>query len=227
MIAWWSGLLIGFLGSLHCVGMCGPIALALPGRNRLSHKIIFNRLQYHGGRVLGYALLGALVGILGQGALLLEMQQYFSIFTGVLLILLSFHLGVNSLPKFALQLLNSLKRKLGALFRQKSGPVYFHIGLLNSFLPCGLTYIALATAMSQMAYLDSVLFMAAFGMGTFPAMMLVSMGTTFFSRQRIAALYPALKYLTICLGCLLVLRGLGLGIPYLSMALDANGPVCH
>ena len=83
----WTAFLLGFLGSFHCVGMCGPIALAVGGKG--SNKFLFNKIIYNLGRSLTYAMLGLVIGSLGFSLSLAGIQQGISIGMGILVVLLS------------------------------------------------------------------------------------------------------------------------------------------
>lgn len=212
-----SGILLGMLGSLHCIGMCGPIALSLPVVDTNQASKYIGTFLYNVGRVLTYATLGLLFGVIGQTFAVIGVQQFLSIFIGVLLLLFLF------IPKrfFHKQVLfpgfmQSIRQRIGVLFQTKSYRSLFSIGLLNGLLPCGLVYVAIAGAIATGSVLKSSIFMACFGLGTLPMMWLVAfMGTKLklkFGLQ-IRKMYPLILGV---MACLLILRGLGLGIPYVS-----------
>lgn len=229
-----GGFVLGLLGSVHCIGMCGPLALSLPvyNSNRLYH--FFSLLCYQLGRVFTYSLLGLLLGLAGRQLQLASLQQGFSIITGVL-ILLSLFFYAGRKQKLRLPFLDTFYKKIQQyiIFLMK-GPQslksYFLLGLANGLLPCGMVYIAIAGALSSNSLTGSTGFMAAFGAGTMPAMMLVSyfgllMKPTL--RKQLQQVVPVTMAL---MGVLLVLRGLNLGIPYISPILPGvKGEVisCH
>ena len=84
-----SAFLVGFLGSFHCVGMCGPIALALPLEKKSNWSFFSGRLLYNGGRVLTYSVLGLLVGIIGHTIAMAGFQKVLSIATGILILIIA------------------------------------------------------------------------------------------------------------------------------------------
>lgn len=210
----------GLLSSFHCVGMCGPIALATPNVGTRNGHIMFGKLLYHTGRVVTYAILGALVGLIGVSLQIIGVQQSISIISGSLVVLG----GVFSFSKLE-QLLSGGFRLvnhsfIGRLFKTPTYPSLFLIGLINGLLPCGLVYVALLGAVSTQSMVDGAIFMAFYGMGTLPLMMLVNVLGQFLSpvlRNRIRKILPLL---IILVGLLLIMRGLNLGIPYISPNLE-------
>lgn len=216
----WAGLLFGLLGSFHCVGMCGPIAMALPFVGSSGWRYFAGRLLYNGGRIVTYASLGVLAGAFGQSLQLAGLQQTVSIISGVLiLLLLILPAALKSKASSALGTDNAMgwvRRKLAFYFQQNSLGSLFVVGMLNGLLPCGFVYIALAGAISAPGIGGAMLYMALFGLGTFPLMFLISLSGKLISLKVRAAFNKAVPYVGICLAVLFIVRGLGLGIPYLS-----------
>jgi len=228
-----TAFVLGFAGSMHCLGMCGPIVLALPDKSR-SLKISFysGRLFYNFGRVITYVILGFIFGALGQVISLAGFQSALSIVLGVLVIA-SLFLPLSKTLDFFTN--NALWRKtLGALFRKKSHSALAGIGLLNGFLPCGLVYTALAGASASGDILYGGLFMFMFGIGTIPALLVLSVVGKQTRINWQGLIKRALPAMALILGSLLILRGLSLGIPYISPDLSRQGtknelfiPQCH
>lgn len=220
-----AGFGVAFVGSLHCIGMCGPIAMLLPASGARGGALVVNRLAYNLGRVVSYALLGVAGGIIGRTVALAGYQQALSICLG-LAVLVSV-LGPAALQRWlathgvTLWLESTLKKALSALFRRRSLFSTLLLGFANGFLPCGLVYVALAAGATLGSVTRSVAFMAGFGLGTLPVMMGVSLAAPALPatvRRKIGRIIPAL---TVVVGVLLVLRGLNLGIPYVSPAVQA------
>jgi sulfite exporter TauE/SafE len=231
-----SGCLVGMLGSLHCVGMCGPLALALPVPPGPAGTFFLGRLLYNGGRGVTYAVLGAAAGSVGHFVVLAGWQQALSLVAGGLL-LLSVALpaafaAMSSRLALPGRAAGVLRGKLVQLFQRRSVRVLFLIGLLNGLLPCGFVYVGLAAAASTGALLSGALFMTGFGLGTLPVMMGVSLagrriGPVF--RKRLSVLTPVV---TVALALVIILRGMSLGIPYVSPVLPqqqgaADPSCCH
>ena len=216
----WTAFLVGLVGSLHCVGMCGPIALALPRSGPSRLRLLSGRVLYNTGRVMTYSLMGLVVGLLGQGISLAGYQQGLSIALGVLL-LLALLFSVNLESKFiALPLIDRLmlrlRKALGKLLGQPRQGAMLTIGVLNGFLPCGFVYIGLAGAISTGSGLGGAAYMALFGLGTYPLMLATSMLGGLLGpgiRQR---LRPLMMIVALAFALLFILRGLNLGIPYVS-----------
>lgn len=231
---WWSTFTIGLLGSLHCVGMCGPIALALPsGKGRM--KFITGRLLYNLGRVVTYTIIGALFGLLGLSLSMAGFQQWLSIVTGVVMILMVL-LPIRYAQKLNLPWLSQfnrwLKQRFSYFFKKSNWYSHFFIGLFNGLLPCGLVYVALAAAIASGSIVDGMLYMGLFGLGTMPLMLAVALAGNIVKiswRNKISRLVP---YFVTLLGLLFILRGLNLGIPYLSPEIFISDnikevPLCH
>ncbi len=231
----YTALLFGLLSSLHCVGMCGPIALMLPVGNSKGIAKYSRIALYHLGRLSAYAGIGLLFGLLGRGLFLAGIQQQLSIVIGVAMILVSLvsekSLGKYDVSKPIFLLLSKLKTALGALFKSRSLPSFFTIGMLNGLLPCGMVYVALFGAIAMQTAALGSLYMLFFGLGTLPLMgsiSIVSDCISLRSRNKIQQLIPVFA---IVLGLLFIVRGLGMGIPYVSPAPTSlfvqQHPTCH
>lgn len=221
-----TGFIVGILGSLHCAAMCGPIALALPAGEGDRGGFIAGRLLYNGGRMLTYLTLGAVLGSVGSFFALAGLQQALSIAVGALMIVALFvPSAINRLStrwSFLLRLHHALQERLGIVLRKKTLPSLFAFGLLNGLLPCGLLYAALGAAATLADPVRGMLFLGGFGAGTVPVMAGIGLAGTSIRagvRRRVAAVLPVF---TFALGMLLILRGLNLGIPYVSPAVDEN-----
>ena len=235
-----AALTLGFFGSLHCIGMCGPLALALLPTNGAQSsllRIASGSLLYNGGRVVTYAMLGLLFGLLGGAARVAGLQQVLSIGTGVIILLwlvLPKHLTQRVEAKHHVAaLLARLKLWLNRLLRSHRFAAQFGVGLLNGLLPCGFVYLALAGALAQPSMLRSSLFMALFGVGTMPAMLAIMLPNGLLSPARRVSLRRVMPVGTAVVAVLLIVRGLALGVPYLSPnlasspAAQTTAPACH
>lgn len=223
----WAGFVFGLLGSFHCVGMCGAIALALPGQSQGSTtgRYVVGRLLYNLGRVTTYAALGSLAGAVGQGLRLAGVQQRLSILSGVLILLLVV-VPERHTSRLAAGLglgrpLAWVKTTLAGLFQQSSTWVLYAAGLLNGLLPCGLVYLALAGALSAPGGAGAAAYMGCFGLGTLPLMLSLSLSGQLVPLAWRTRLRRAVPYTAAGLAVLFIVRGLDLGIPYLSPQLDA------
>jgi hypothetical protein len=216
------GLMMGLFSSAHCVGMCGPLVLALPLHPSNPYRQAFQLLLYALGRISAYLILGILFGLLGQQIQMAGWQQSLSIGLGILMI------ATVLLPQwkgFQTISLNPLFRPLHtALTRQfkkgRAGNLAF-IGFLNGFLPCGMVYMAIAGALVLGDLTQAGLFMAGFGLGTVPALFALAWMANSVSFKWRASLQRVLPVFTLVLGLLFILRGLGLGIPLLSPPTEA------
>jgi sulfite exporter TauE/SafE len=229
-----SAIIFGLLGSFHCIGMCGPIAFMLPIDRHNKTKGFFQILSYHLGRLLSYSLIGLLFGFLGKGFYFFGFQQQLSIIVGISMILVvifpTFFSKVN-FSKSITKVISKVKNALGKELKKKRNDTFFTIGFLNGFLPCGLVYMAVFGALATTnAFLGS-LYMFIFGLGTIPLMTAVVYLGNFTKGSLRKNIQKMIPIVVVIIGVLFVLRGLGLGIPYISPApvldLVSNSSSCH
>lgn len=220
MVILLSALVLGLMGSFHCAGMCGPIAIALPLHGNSIPQKIFGGTLYNLGRTLTYGVMGAIFGLLGQGVEMIGFQQKISIIMGALMIISvvfpSLFRNQYNMEKSWFSLVGKLKKSIGRLFSVRSFSSLFFIGLLNGLLPCGLVYMAIAGAIGTGEVVLGSLYMIMFGLGTIPMMLSIAIAGNILNaaiRQKINRLIPVL---VVVVGIFFILRGLSLGIPYLS-----------
>ncbi len=211
---------LGLLGSFHCIGMCGPIALALPVHRYQAVVKYLGIALYNLGRMFTYAFLGLLFGLLGQSFFIGGFQQTVSTTIGALLLLSVLLPKATFLHagrfQFLYTFVHQVQQKLGALFHKKGLHILFLTGLLNGLLPCGLVYLGIAGAVASGNYLKGAEFMFFFGLGTAPAMFAVSFIGQFVSVGFRNTIRRAMPVMVSLMAILLIVRGLNLGIPYLS-----------
>ena len=231
----YTALLFGLLSSLHCVGMCGPIALMLPVGNSKGIAKYSRIALYHLGRLSAYASIGLLFGLVGRGLFLAGVQQRLSLVIGVAMIIVTLvsekSLGKYALSKPIFQLLAKLKTALGAQFKSRSLRSFFTIGFLNGFLPCGMVYVALFGAIAMQSAALGSLYMLVFGLGTLPLMSSISVVSNWISLRSRNTIQRYMPVFALVLGVLFIIRGLGLGIPYVSPTqinlFVQQHPTCH
>lgn len=216
----WIAISLGFLGSFHCVGMCGPIAMALPVHHLGWFKKILGILTYNLGRSLTYAAIGSLFGLLGQGFVMIGLQRYLSISLGIF-ILASVFIPQHVISKYKIsnrifQFFNQIKNNISSLFSRQKFSSLFFIGVLNGLLPCGLVYMSMAGAVASGNILNGALFMFFFGLGTLPLMLSVSWFSHLISLSFRSTVRKLVPYVMSVMAVMLILRGMNLGIPYLS-----------
>lgn len=226
-------LMMGLAGSLHCIGMCGPIAMAIPASREKGIDRLAGSLAYHSGRISTYALFGLLFGLLGKGFSWFAWQQRISVLLGVsILVFLLFPLLFpgKSLHPLISKAMFRVRNQLAQVLLRPSFGAQYSTGLLNGLLPCGLVYMAATGAAITGDPLQGMLFMVLFGLGTFPAMALTTLFGQWLKqpvRIRIRQVYPAIMAV---MALLLILRGLNLGIPYISPKLSISSSTaieCH
>ncbi len=229
-----TGLTIGIIGSFHCIGMCGPLALSLPvNKEEQAWKQVAAIMAYNLGRVATYFCLGILFGIIGKSFALVGYQQALSVATGLLLliVLIFGHKLRTNIPVIA-AFHRWIKNVLFVLLRkpQRIG-IFFLTGVINGLLPCGLVYLAIASAIATGTAVNGGMVMLGFGLGTIPLMVVLMVAGTFISvafRSRIRRMVP---YFAGLVACVLILRGLNLGIPYVSPVMPGSTNIevlgCH
>lgn len=227
-----SGLSIGLISSFHCVGMCGPIAFSLPVHYLKPHQRMMGVLLYNLGRVSVYSLLGLLFGFIGRLIFLQGFARWFSIALGIAILAIVLYnafsksyVHVNFLDKANLK----LQKFIASYIQKKQLYGMLLIGAANGLLPCGMVYFAIAGALATSSVVHGVLFMASFGIGTLPLMMLMSYFGFMISISLRNNMKKIVPYFMAAMAILLILRGMNLGIPYISPAFDTAGDAaaCH
>jgi len=221
-------LTIGLIGSFHCIGMCGPIVVALPlKKHNLISKII-GTILYNSGRVITYSFIGLLFGILGRGIRLAGFQQWTSILLGVTMIVsvlfpFIFREKIKIADLFsgyASRLIVRLKK----LFTDRSYSSLLMIGLLNGLLPCGLVYVAIAGSVSSGNVIQGTIFMTLFGIGTIPLLLIATLASDAIGQRLRSKMQKVVPYFVFMLGLLFILRGMSLGIPFVSPTTEKLAP---
>lgn len=213
----WTAFLLGFLGSFHCLGMCGPIALAISARDNA--PFLRNKIIYNLGRTLTYSILGAIIGMIGFSLALAGIQQWISIGMGVLILLMAFFYKraervITQSGLFGA--VSKLKSSLSYFLKKGGSTAFFASGVLNGLLPCGMVYIALIASLALQNPLNGAIYMFFFGIGTIPMLIAVMVSGKILSIKIRTRLTNALPYLAMFIGILFIVRGLGLGIHYVS-----------
>lgn len=230
-----AALIMGLVGSFHCVGMCGPIAFALPLNRTTTLTKTIGILFYNLGRISTYVLLGTLLGVFGKGLKLAGILQQVSIGIGILIIL---YVLVPSLMKrisftstYYLKFNSWVKNKLGKRLVKQSNASLLVLGLLNGLLPCGMVWVAMVGSIAYGSISFGAIFMLFFGLGTFPMMFALPYFSSSISASIRTKMTRAIPYIMVLFGVLFILRGLNLDIPYVSPPLSEDGTevksCCH
>jgi sulfite exporter TauE/SafE len=212
---WWlSAFLVGFLGSFHCIGMCGPVAMALPINAASTAHVVFGRLVYNFGRIVTYGTLGIIAGLFGRTFAMAGFQQDMAIIVGVIVLIFAFIpllFKRTFHPESVLyRITGSIKNIFRQLFGKRGNLALFFLGIANGLLPCGFVYLALAAAATSGHTTDGIIYMTMFGLGTLPAMLSISLATSIFSpsvRRIISSWTP---YVAIAVAIFLIYRGLAI-----------------
>ena len=217
---------VGLFGSFHCIGMCGPIAIALPVPNSNNLSFVTGRLLYNLGRVATYSFLGAVFGLLGSRLVISGFQQSVSIVLGIAIVI-----AVLIPPMFKAKITQHryiqkitlpLKSGISDLFKRGTFSAMFLIGILNGFLPCGLVYVALAGAIASGDAISGSAVMILFGLGTVPTMFAATIFGKFINLNVRRKISKAVPIFALVIGLLFIVRGMGLGIPYISPKISAQ-----
>ena len=229
-----TAFILGLLSSFHCVGMCGPLAMSLPINNFSIPKKNFAIFLYHLGRIITYLSLGVLFGLLGRHLFIAGYQQILSISVGIIIliiILFQRYFKINQATYISMKISGIVQKGMGYIWKHHSLSSSLLFGMLNGLLPCGMVYYALAAGFSTGSIHGIVYFMLFFGLGTLGLLLPVHLyGVKFLSlplRNRMKKIIPLLLG---CIGILLILRGLNLGIPYISPFLGhrpSDAILCH
>ena len=231
----WSALILGLLGSFHCVGMCGPIAFMLPVDRSNSFRKVSQIMTYHIGRLLAYSLIGLFFGLMGKSLYIFGIQQQLSIAIGVLMIVIAL-IPMQTFNKYNFskpiyRIIYKVKSALGQALKKKTADTFLTIGFLNGFLPCGLVYMAVFASLAMQNAVYGSLYMALFGLGTIPLMTTAIYLGKFLNSTIKQRIQKAIPVFVVIIGLLFILRGLGLGIPYLSPApvieMASSAIECH
>jgi uncharacterized protein len=228
-----SALVLGLISSFHCVGMCGAIAFSIPTNHLKGYKKVAGILLYNIGRITTYSIFGLLFGLVGRRIFVAGFQQWFSIIAGIIILVIvvqsafkkpMFHLpGYAKINRFVTQLISHFIGKPSLI------NIYM-LGFANGLLPCGLVYMALTGALAAGSVGGAIGFMATYGLGTLPAMFLLSYCRFMIGINTRNTMRKAVPYFVAFMGAILILRGMGLGIPYLSPMFAnsaANTISCH
>ena len=220
-----AAFIMGLAGSLHCIGMCGPLALSLPVSHKSDLSRISGGLIYNSGRILSYTSMGLIFGSLGNLIIAAKWQSSLSIGLGIIILLYLlfpkkyFHFSTATTLGKPFMI---LRQQLGKLFQSKKFSSLLFIGVLNGFLPCGLVYLSLTSSIISASPVNGGMFMLFFGLGTFPMMFAAVLMGNYLNqslRQKIHKAVPALLFV---MAVVLILRGMNLGIPFISPELSAG-----
>jgi sulfite exporter TauE/SafE len=180
-----SAFIMGLLGSVHCIGMCGGIVCAFTNacstKKTTNKDLFYFQLTYSMGRLLTYALLGAMIGLFGMMTIQ-HFGSHYGLFlrylTSILMILVGFYLAgwtrvISSLESIGQYLWKPMSKLTSYLLPIKHLYSAFALGSLWGLLPCGLVYSALFYSLTTGSPALAASTMFCFGLGTLPALLLV------------------------------------------------------
>jgi hypothetical protein len=218
-----TALSMGLLGSLHCMGMCGPIVLVLHG-----NRPFLSKLSYHAGRIGIYAFIGMLIGISGGALRLAASQEVISIIAGIMMLLMIILPSkmISTLPilRSIGKFYTSIQQKTQPFWKERTTKGDFFLGMINGLLPCGFLYAAFLGSLNAGTIPGSALWMLIFGLGTIPSLLFVGSVSSFKNQTFQRYVKTALPIGTAVIAVIFILRGLSLGIPMISPVLPDQTP---
>ena len=224
-------LTMGLMSSFHCIGMCGPIALALPIQKGSKWQQFVGLFIYNSGRALTYSMLGAFIGVFGTSIALMGYLKYVSILAGILM--LTFVLWPSYLnrflhpPKVWQQAINQVKKRMSGLLKSRKLTGFFFLGSSNGLLPCGLVYLALISSVATGSVYGSALYMLFFGLGTLPAMMAVGFFKNWFTPTLRTRFHQITPIFIAVAGIWLLVRGVLIEYPTNQTSHGNPITICH
>ena len=189
--------LLGLSGTGHCIGMCGPLVLAFPGKAGR----IDSHLGYHAGRIITYTGIGILMGSLGLALAklvsvagmnyletLARVQLIFSLLAGIFLLIFGFgQLGIIRQSEWLIisnpQRIPGYRFVVGSALQKSDLGLMVITGMFMGFIPCGLSFAAFSRALAASGPLEGGLFLLAFGIGTLPGLLLLGTGASAIARR--------------------------------------------
>lgn len=214
-----SALILGIGGSLHCLGMCGPLVMALPFGSARPEKTALHLSLYLVSKALMYGVQGLVVGTLGLGFRLITSQLVLSVTAGVFVLLVTFWPWIGrkvALPIDFDRMIRSWFQKLLANPKWYSFLLY---GIFNAMLPCVMILVAFGASAATGHPFGGFLFMFVFGLGTVPALLAAYLSGKYITRRFRLNLQWTSRTIAILLGVVLVVRGMNIHIPHSSMPL--------
>ena len=212
---WTTALILGFAGSIHCLGMCSPLAMAVTS---MTPAALLNKVVYNSGRILTYTCMGAVVASAGLIFPLHKFQNIISILLGIVLLLVGVgclkNIKIPGLTSLALKATTLLKSKFSQYLKHKQISGIFVLGVLNGMLPCGLTLLALTWCLTLRGPIDGFNFMLLFGVGTLPAMLGFTQILPVLVKKINWSIRSFTTYMLIISGCLLIARVFLVHLPH-------------
>ena len=200
-----TAFLLGFMGSLHCAGMCGPLILMTPVVGSSPSSITMSRATYHAGRITVYATLGLLFGLIGESIALAGFQRWLSVATGFLM--LAAMIAVVPIKTKLWRMPIFLKTRFATILHRKTFGSIFALGAINGLLPCGLVYMAATASLAAGGALESVAYMSLFGAGTLPMLLGISLVGSLARPLGIPTLQKLVPIAVATVAIMLIIRG--------------------
>lgn len=211
-----SALILGFIGSLHCAAMCGPLMLGLSAKN----YSWFAFIVHHIGRWLGYIILSSLFYLVVAPLYIFELQQYVALITGILLIAYGLKKYIGPVGRMLERFSQFVARSMSSGRIGRTGNI--GLGILNGLLPCGLSFGVAIFSVTEGSLTNAAWYMVQFGLGTLPMLLAISYLPRLGGKTWLNRLNSWIPTMLVIAGFLLIVRSAGLGIPYLSPDYNAE-----
>ncbi len=226
----WIAFTFGLVSSLHCVLMCAPLQAVVMGQwlksGRRAHWAL-----YHLGRIITYAMLGLLAGLVGSALGLPHWQREFTIVAGLLLLFSYFGMKTLKWDRQLNRLISPWLMRLQARAKKRKGRTWFVLsGAINGLLPCGMVYAALIPVAGAASPLQAGLAMVLFGVGTLPLLLGINLAGSQLMSRFTRHFQKLIPITVVLIATVLILRGMDLDIPFLSPAMpveSAGTEVCR
>lgn len=222
--------IFGLGSSLHCIGMCGPLNFILPMNRQDKWKMSIDLAIYHLGRITTYAIIGMLIGLVGNLLAFKQLQSYIAFIFGFLLLIYGLNYFIKvKIPAYFSQGNSGLLKIYNKLLKSNAKSNILLLGILNGLLPCGMVYAAMAVSFLNQDIYYGGLMMLAFGLGTIPAFVLLLLGSKNKSLRTLAAKYHLQPSLMIIAGLLVCLKSTATIMPPQTALWQSvlNPIMCH
>lgn len=203
-----TALILGFTGSIHCVGMCSPLAMTV---TNITSRAWLNRFLYNTGRIITYAFMGLAASSAEALIPIAQYQNKISCLLGIVLLIMGFAgfsgVTIPFITPLLVKFISLLKRIFSHYLKKRTTGSIIAMGIINGFLPCGLTFMALMFCLTLKGPCEGFTYMLLFGAGTLPAMIGLTALINPVVKKFRWSMQHVMTVLLLMSGCLLIARG--------------------